>query len=258
MLCTHGHPNPDGQRFCGECGESLDQTAASNESEDSEWPEPVSHSAKDNSRPWAPVVTALSLLFCFPLGLVLLWTITPWSQRTKSWLTASVATVVAVALVLAITGKTDEKSAVAPGRLSQTARTTLREPASTSTTAPTTTIDPLIAAVAYKAGARDLPYVQLVKDPYALRDAAVHYRGRVFQYDFNTGLTAMLVQVTQGKYGYWSDLVYVTIPNAEAGTNITKDTVVNFWGDVAGVYSYSTQSGSNSVPRVNAKYIEVE
>lgn len=50
--------------------------------------------------------------------------------------------------------------------------------------------------------------------------------------------------------------MFVQLPNAAAGTGISKDSIVTVWGTVGPPYSCSTRLGSNSVPTVIVKYIE--
>jgi hypothetical protein len=112
-----------------------------------------------------------------------------------------------------------------------------------------------VSPAVYKASAASMPYNQLVKDPAALKGRVVTYTGQVFQYDTNTTTSNMIIAVTNGGYGYWSDNVWLDVdPTATA--NVCKDTVVRFWGDVVGAYSYTTTSnGTLTIPEIHVRYI---
>jgi hypothetical protein len=107
----------------------------------------------------------------------------------------------------------------------------------------------------FKASAQRPPYNDLIRYAPGTLGSPVTYRVQVFQFDFNTGSDAFLGYVTPGRFG-WSDLMYFKLPNAAAGSGLTKDSIVTVWGTVGLPYSYSTRLGTNSVPRVDIKYLE--
>lgn len=117
------------------------------------------------------------------------------------------------------------------------------------------TITRTISPAAYKASAARIAYNQLVKDPAALAGRIVTYTGQVFQYDTNTTTSHMIVAVTNGGYGFWSDNVWLDV-DAAAAANVCRDTIVQFWGDVVGAYSYTTTSnGTLTIPEIKVVYI---
>jgi hypothetical protein len=112
-----------------------------------------------------------------------------------------------------------------------------------------------ISPAAYKASAASIAYNQLVKDPASLAGRVVTYSGQVFQYDTNTTTSHMIASVTSLGYGYWSDNVWLDVDPAMTA-NICKDTVVKFWGDVVGAYSYTTtNNGTLTIPEIHVQYI---
>jgi hypothetical protein len=109
----------------------------------------------------------------------------------------------------------------------------------------------------YKSLAKSFSYDKLNKDPDALAGRIVTYRAEVMQYDARTGTDNMLVNVTADEYGYWDDLVFLTLDGA-AATSIDEDDIIQFWGEVTGAYSYDTAiGGSNTVPEIEIKYIKL-
>jgi hypothetical protein len=122
------------------------------------------------------------------------------------------------------------------------------------TDVPTPTPTPIDPA-AYKASAVAISYNQLLKDPAALAGRVVTYTGQVFQYDTNTTTSHMIVAVTDGGYGYWSDNVWLDVDPATTA-NVCKDTVIRFWGDVVGPYTYTTtNNGSLTIPEIHVQFI---
>jgi hypothetical protein len=132
--------------------------------------------------------------------------------------------------------------------------TVMPAPTAVPTDVPTPTPTPIDPA-AYKASAVAISYNQLLKDPAALAGSVVTYTGQVFQYDTNTSTSNMIVAVTDGGYGFWSDNVWLDVdPTATA--NVCKDTVVQFWGDVVGPYSYTTTNNGNlTIPEIHVQFI---
>jgi hypothetical protein len=107
----------------------------------------------------------------------------------------------------------------------------------------------------FKAQAAEVPYNELIKYGPGTLAQAVTYRVKVFQFDFNTGSDQFLGYVTPGNY-FWNDLALFKLPDPALGGGIVKDSIVRVWGTVGPPYSYSTRTGTNSVPTVSIKYIE--
>ena len=127
-------------------------------------------------------------------------------------------------------------------------------PVTTTTAVPTTTTTSLPADV-YKAACQTMPYANFVKDPASMAGQCITYQAQVFQYDSRTGLTTMLVDVTNND-GYWADTVQVDLPSASLGANVVQNDIVQFWGPIVGASTYDTATGgSNTVPEVQAQYL---
>ena len=63
------------------------------------------------------------------------------------------------------------------------------------------------------------------------------------------------VEVTEGEYGFWDDLVWV---NYE-GERLLQDDIVTFIGEVKGRYSYTTVLGATvTVPEITALVLSLE
>jgi hypothetical protein len=141
---------------------------------------------------------------------------------------------------------------------------TTTPPAPPTTVPPKPQIDPQTAAYLYKASAVSPAYDEFSKNPYGTGQP-VHFRGQVFQFDGNTGPDKLLLAVTPDTIGagtsyektYWSDNVFIQLPDAAIGNGIDKDDVVDVWGDAAGQYSYEAALGTRSVPSINARYFEL-
>ncbi|GAC1343167.1 MAG: hypothetical protein NVSMB29_15620 [Candidatus Dormibacteria bacterium] len=110
---------------------------------------------------------------------------------------------------------------------------------------------------AYKNIASDIPYPQLVKDPAALAGRVVTSLAHVFQYDTATTTGNLILSVTDGGYGYWTDNAWVDI-DPKIAQSVCKGTILRFWGDVVGPYTYkTTMNGSITIPEIKIRYLTV-
>ena len=89
-----------------------------------------------------------------------------------------------------------------------------------------------------------------------MQGTCVTGQAQIFQFDSNTGPSAMLVEVTNDGYGLWSDNVELLLPNAAAGQSLVQNDVVQFWGTITAPDTYTTQSGgTDTIPAINVEYI---
>lgn len=110
---------------------------------------------------------------------------------------------------------------------------------------------------AYKSSAANIAYPQLLKDPAALAGRVVTYQAQIFQYDTSTTTSHFIASVTDNGYGYWSDNVWADLDPTIAQA-VCKSTVIRFWGDVVGPYTYTTtNNGSLTIPEVKIRYVTV-
>lgn len=119
----------------------------------------------------------------------------------------------------------------------------------------TTTVRRTISEGAFKAQTAGIPYDELVRNVPGFMGRPVTYRVKVFQFDFNTGTNKFLGQVTQGQYDLWDDVVMFKLSDPSIATGVIKDDIVRVWGTVGAPQSYSTRTGTNSVPTVDVKYL---
>ena len=121
---------------------------------------------------------------------------------------------------------------------------------------PTPSASPITEA-AYKASAKTIPYVQLEKDPASLRGTVVTYKGQVVQYDSATTTSNLRINVTPDGFGGYNDTIWLDVDPAQT-TKVFRSTVIQFWGDVVGPYTYTSTANSQiTIPEINAKYIQV-
>ncbi|HKC20406.1 MAG TPA: hypothetical protein VKE27_12345, partial [Candidatus Dormibacteraeota bacterium] len=108
----------------------------------------------------------------------------------------------------------------------------------------------------YKASAKSIPYVQLEKDPASLAGTVVTYKGQVVQYDSATTTSHLRVNVTPDGFGGYTDTIWLDVDPKQTG-NVFRDTVIEFWGDVIGPYTYTTVTGGQiTIPEVKARYVQ--
>ena len=108
----------------------------------------------------------------------------------------------------------------------------------------------------YKASAKAIPYVQLEKDPASLAGTVVTYTGQVVQYDTNTTTSHLRIDVTNNG-GFYTDTIWLDVDPSQT-TKVFRDTVIQFWGEVVGPYTYTSVTGAQiTIPEVNARYVKV-
>jgi hypothetical protein len=114
-----------------------------------------------------------------------------------------------------------------------------------------------ISPAAYKASAKSIPYVQLEKDPASLAGTVVTYTGQVVQYDTATTTSNLRINVTPDGFGGYNDTIWLDVDPTQT-TNVFRNTVIQFWGEVVGPYTYTSVSGGQiTIPEVDAKYVQV-
>lgn len=114
-----------------------------------------------------------------------------------------------------------------------------------------------ISEAAYKASAKSIPYVQLEKDPASMAGTVVTYTGQVVQYDSATTTSNLRINVTPDGFGGYNDTIWLDVDPAQT-TKVFRNTVIQFWGEVVGPYTYtSVLGGQITIPEVSAKYVQV-
>jgi hypothetical protein len=129
-------------------------------------------------------------------------------------------------------------------------------PSPTTTPPATTPASPPTQAQFESSCSELMPFAQLDQGSDAVQGVCVTEQGQVYEYDANTGLQTMLVNVTNEGGGTWDDLVEVDLPSAALGNGIAEGDIIQFWGPISGSDTYTTQGGgTNTVPVVNAMYL---
>jgi hypothetical protein len=122
-----------------------------------------------------------------------------------------------------------------------------------SSTSKPTPVDP----ATYKASAKQIPYVQLEKDPGALAATTLTYTGQVIQYDSATTTSNLRINVTPDGFGNYTDTVWLDVDPTQT-TNVYRDSVIQFWGEVVGPYTYQSVLGAQiTIPEVKARFVAV-
>src|SRR6202035_1212453 len=93
----------------------------------------------------------------------------------------------------------------------------------------------------------------LVRDADTLKNQLVSLDGEVFQYDTKTGRNELLLSVTNGGYGFWSDNVLVDLPDSSVADNVFNKTLVHVVAVVRGTYTYKNALNADvTVPEVTS------
>jgi hypothetical protein len=106
----------------------------------------------------------------------------------------------------------------------------------------------------FRADATWMPYDELEKDPEALFGAKVTYTGQIVRVEQDRGGGWMLLAVTDGGDGFWTDSVYVEYAGP---LTAAEEDVITVFGTVQGRYSYRSQvEGETFLPHLRARYID--
>ena len=98
--------------------------------------------------------------------------------------------------------------------------------------------------------AKKIPYDELARNTENHIGEIVTYRGKIAQViEQFGGKMGLRVEVTEGAYGIWDDLVWVNY----TGSRLLAGDIIQFWGRVEGRYSYTTVLGANvTIPEITA------
>ena len=98
--------------------------------------------------------------------------------------------------------------------------------------------------------AKQIPYDELARNTENHIGEIVTYRGKIAQViEQFGGKMGLRVEVTEGAYGIWDDLVWVNY----TGPRLLQGDIIQFWGRVEGRYSYTTVLGANvTIPEITA------
>lgn len=214
-------------------------------------------------------IVILSLVCCWPLGLVLLWTNKKFTQKTKLIVTG---VIVGILLIGGIAGlasggsSSSSDSSSTPKVTTQTTATTL--PRVTTTTVPPTTTAP--APVLTKDMCVETPpQATFQKDGGATIGQCLHFWATVFQFDANTGPCAFLASYGSSpfrrNYEFSNAIIKVeglkgagiTVPAVAGKVQLPNDSCtqlgpiadgdeVEVWAINLGQQSYSTTTGGSN------------
>ncbi len=113
----------------------------------------------------------------------------------------------------------------------------------------------------YIASCETVAYDDIARYPDNYKGKNVKFKGKVIQVSegFLSSKTTYRIEVTEDKYGYWDDPVWVEYKIPEGSANILEEDIVTFYGECTGTTSYTSVLGSKiTIPAVEAKYIDIE
>jgi hypothetical protein len=112
----------------------------------------------------------------------------------------------------------------------------------------------------YKNSCADISYEELARNGNAHKGENIRFTGKVIQVIEGSGGSAtMRIEVTQGNYGIWDDVVMVSYQYAAGESRFLEKDIVNFYGTCSGLYSYTSVMGSSiTVPSCIAKYVDLQ
>ena len=111
----------------------------------------------------------------------------------------------------------------------------------------------------YLASCKTYKYKDIARNPDKYEGKNAKFKGKVVQVMEGDYYTVLRVNVTKGKYGIYSDTVYVIyIPKDSKESRILEDDIVTLYGELGGIETYETVMGASvSIPKMYAKYITI-
>lgn len=104
----------------------------------------------------------------------------------------------------------------------------------------------------YKLQCKSIPYSQLVRNPENYKGINLTYSGKVLQVQEKG--TEIEIRMDINKVA--GDTVWVNYTRPSGENRILEGDIIEFWGSVKGLKSYTTTSGNQvAVPELDAKYI---
>lgn len=111
----------------------------------------------------------------------------------------------------------------------------------------------------YIASCKTYKYKDIARNPDKYFGKRAKFKGEVVQVIEGYYDTTLRVDVTKGKYGIYTDTMYVVYtPKSSSESRILEDDIITIYGELSGIETYETIMGSRvSIPRIDAEYITI-
>ena len=118
-------------------------------------------------------------------------------------------------------------------------------------------VEPELTEEEYKSECEEIGYKDLARTPDDYAGSKVTVTGEIMQVQESGSEAIYLMNITEDEYGFWEDLVWINAP-LDQNNRYLEDDIVQIWGEYQGIRTYSTvMSAENSVPEINAEYLEL-
>ena len=180
----------------------------------------------------------------------------------KKWWFWVAAVFVVIIIAVATSGDSDSDEALESPNFTANETST---PSPTPAPTPTPTLSPEEQAALtaqekaeFIASCQNLTYEQVARDPDTYQYAVAHFKGKVSQVIEGSGYNVYMINVTPDAYGYYEDAVYVQYTAPVGASRILEDDVVDMYGIMAGLQTYTTVLGAEkTIPAMLASYIDL-
>lgn len=111
----------------------------------------------------------------------------------------------------------------------------------------------------YIASCKTYKYKDIARNPDKYYGKRAKFKGEVVQVIEGYFTTTLRVDVTKGKYGIYTDTMYVVYtPKSANESRILEDDIITIYGELAGIETYETVMGASvSIPKIEAEYITI-
>lgn len=112
----------------------------------------------------------------------------------------------------------------------------------------------------YKEKCNEYSYTDIARNPDKVKGEYAKLAGEVIQVLESGKSVTLRVNMTKGKYGYYSDTVYVTYTRkSDDEDRILEDDIVEIYGELDGLETYTAVLGQEvSLPKIYAEYITIQ
>jgi len=117
----------------------------------------------------------------------------------------------------------------------------------------------IISEEEYKSQCEHISYEDIARNPDGFKGKKAVFRGKVLQVLEDGNDVVLRIDVTEDKYGFWDDTIYVEYTRKSADENrILEDDIVMVYGRIKGIKTYKALLGNNiSIPHLEAEYINL-
>ena len=267
MFCNNcGKQNPDGAKFCSECGAPIAGVIRTNPQQPPRGVRTVQPPVKGNVKPnYYPPQRPINQPPQKPRK--------PWYTRWWIWLLITLGTLQLLGLFSIYINSGNDKSKYQKSTQSSVATTEnskgnkpSEQATEKQTEAPTKEVT--VSEKDFKQSCKSIDFETLSRNPDKYKGNNYVFTGEVIQVSESSWLSdtvSLRVNVTKNEYEhidadpYYTDTIYAEVEIPDGADRILENDIITFWGTCEGMYSYTSVLGSKiSLPKISINYYQLD